>query len=147
MNKYSIRKFTVGTASILVGATLLFGLSDEAKADESANSTSIQGESKNNNEVNQTEEPLSEQQSSLTEENSVESPTTEEVASTEEKATGANTTEKPSTEEKVNLVESVAKDIYNKKEITDKEKTELLKALPKDISNLTDNDVELSLIH
>ncbi|WP_050997848.1 YSIRK-type signal peptide-containing protein [Mammaliicoccus vitulinus] len=92
MNKYSIRKFTVGTASILVGATLLFGLSDEAKADESASSTSVQGESKINNEVNQIEEPLSEQKSSLTEENSVESPTTEEV-STEEKAAEARTTE------------------------------------------------------
>ncbi|MDO5375675.1 MAG: SdrD B-like domain-containing protein [Staphylococcus rostri] len=34
LNKYSIRKFTVGVASILVGATLLFGLNDEAKADE-----------------------------------------------------------------------------------------------------------------
>ncbi|UTI86125.1 YSIRK-type signal peptide-containing protein [Mammaliicoccus sciuri] len=32
LNKYSIRKFTVGTASILVGATLLFGLADEAES-------------------------------------------------------------------------------------------------------------------
>ncbi|RIO52140.1 YSIRK-type signal peptide-containing protein [Staphylococcus hominis] len=35
LNKYSIRKFTVGTASILVGATLIFGCSDdEVKAAE-----------------------------------------------------------------------------------------------------------------
>ncbi|WP_037536018.1 YSIRK-type signal peptide-containing protein, partial [Staphylococcus sp. E463] len=35
MNKYSIRKFSVGTASILVGATLLFGVGNqEAKAAE-----------------------------------------------------------------------------------------------------------------
>ncbi|PNZ00438.1 SdrD B-like domain-containing protein, partial [Staphylococcus muscae] len=34
LNKYSIRKFTVGVASILVGSTLIFGLSDDAKADE-----------------------------------------------------------------------------------------------------------------
>ncbi|WRN72174.1 YSIRK-type signal peptide-containing protein [Staphylococcus aureus] len=35
MNKYSIRKFTIGTASILVGSTLIFGIgSGEAKADE-----------------------------------------------------------------------------------------------------------------
>ncbi|MGC9651822.1 YSIRK-type signal peptide-containing protein [Staphylococcus warneri] len=35
MNKYSIRRFTVGTASILVGATLVFGISNnEAQADE-----------------------------------------------------------------------------------------------------------------
>lgn len=34
-NKYSIRKFTVGTASILVGAALIFGsANDEAKAAE-----------------------------------------------------------------------------------------------------------------
>ncbi|EEK11562.1 YSIRK-type signal peptide-containing protein, partial [Staphylococcus hominis] len=36
LNKYSIRKFTVGTASILVGATLIFGSGqEEAKAAES----------------------------------------------------------------------------------------------------------------
>ena len=29
LNKYSIRKFTVGTASILVGATLIFGHADD----------------------------------------------------------------------------------------------------------------------
>nr|WP_115354520.1 YSIRK-type signal peptide-containing protein [Staphylococcus hominis] len=35
LNKYSIRKFTVGTASILVGATLIFGHADnEVKAAE-----------------------------------------------------------------------------------------------------------------
>ena len=31
-NNYSIRKFTIGTASILVGTTLIFGLSNEAHA-------------------------------------------------------------------------------------------------------------------
>ena len=34
LNKYSIRKFTVGTASILVGATLFLGVSNEAEAAE-----------------------------------------------------------------------------------------------------------------
>ncbi|OFO48767.1 metal-binding protein, partial [Staphylococcus sp. HMSC072B07] len=34
LNKYSIRKFTVGTASILVGATLFFGVNNEAHAEE-----------------------------------------------------------------------------------------------------------------
>ncbi len=34
LNKYSIRKLTVGTASLLIGATLVFGLNKEAKADE-----------------------------------------------------------------------------------------------------------------
>ncbi|PNZ83633.1 hypothetical protein CD127_03895, partial [Staphylococcus petrasii] len=34
LNKYSIRKFTAGTASILVGATLIFGADYEAQAAE-----------------------------------------------------------------------------------------------------------------
>ncbi|MBA8760208.1 YSIRK-type signal peptide-containing protein, partial [Staphylococcus schleiferi subsp. coagulans] len=39
-NRYSIRKFTVGTASILLGVTLLFGASnDEAKAAEKEGTT------------------------------------------------------------------------------------------------------------
>ncbi|MEJ7154349.1 YSIRK-type signal peptide-containing protein, partial [Staphylococcus ureilyticus] len=43
LNKYSIRKFSVGTASILVGATLLFGATnDEAKADETSTENAIQ---------------------------------------------------------------------------------------------------------
>ncbi|TJX32148.1 YSIRK-type signal peptide-containing protein [Staphylococcus haemolyticus] len=44
LNKYSIRKFTVGTASILVGATLLFGVGNqEAKAAENnTEDTSVQ---------------------------------------------------------------------------------------------------------
>ncbi|HDG0912398.1 TPA: MSCRAMM family adhesin SdrD, partial [Staphylococcus aureus] len=38
LNKFSIRKYTVGTASILVGTTLIFGLGNqEAKAAESIN--------------------------------------------------------------------------------------------------------------
>ena len=48
-NKYSIRKFTVGTASILVGATLMFGLSHDAQAAEeqtsSTDTTQTQSES------------------------------------------------------------------------------------------------------
>ncbi|MDW4098324.1 YSIRK-type signal peptide-containing protein, partial [Staphylococcus saprophyticus] len=38
LNKYSIRKFTVGTASILVGATLFLGVSNEAEAAEKIDS-------------------------------------------------------------------------------------------------------------
>ncbi|MBO0386202.1 fibrinogen-binding adhesin SdrG C-terminal domain-containing protein, partial [Staphylococcus simulans] len=34
LNKYSIRKFTVGTASILVGATLFLGVNNEVNAEE-----------------------------------------------------------------------------------------------------------------
>ena len=34
LNKYSIRKFTVGTASILLGSTLIFGSSSHEAAEE-----------------------------------------------------------------------------------------------------------------
>ena len=37
LNKFSIRKYTVGTASILVGTTLIFGIGREAKAAEVTN--------------------------------------------------------------------------------------------------------------
>ncbi|EHJ08115.1 biofilm-associated surface protein, partial [Staphylococcus simiae CCM 7213 = CCUG 51256] len=39
LNKYAIRKFTVGTASLLIGATLVFGVENVAKADELDNSS------------------------------------------------------------------------------------------------------------
>ncbi|WP_194755193.1 Ig-like domain-containing protein [Staphylococcus chromogenes] len=46
-NKYSIRKFTVGTASILVGAILLFGAQNDAQAEETpADSASSTTETK-----------------------------------------------------------------------------------------------------
>lgn len=39
-NKYSIRKFTVGTASILLGTMLILGVNDEARAAENSTSDS-----------------------------------------------------------------------------------------------------------
>ncbi|KIX90364.1 hypothetical protein TP70_08045 [Staphylococcus microti] len=38
LNKYSIRKMTVGTASLLIGATLLFGVNNDAQAAEDTTS-------------------------------------------------------------------------------------------------------------
>ncbi|WP_239705287.1 YSIRK-type signal peptide-containing protein, partial [Mammaliicoccus sp. R-M63] len=92
-NKYSIRKFTVGTASILVGATLIFGIGEEAKADEQQNS-SVQSQSADDN--GQSGKSLEE---ASTEEKAPEAETTEE-ATTEEKAPEAETTEEATTEEK-----------------------------------------------
>ena len=44
-NRYSIRRFTVGTASILIGATLLFGASHDAQAaEEDSSSVSVDGQ-------------------------------------------------------------------------------------------------------
>ena len=45
INRYSIRRFTVGTASILIGATLLFGASHDAQAaEEDSSSVSVDGQ-------------------------------------------------------------------------------------------------------
>ncbi|WP_449463738.1 YSIRK-type signal peptide-containing protein, partial [Streptococcus suis] len=38
-NKYSIRRFTVGTASILIGTTLLFGINNDVEASELTDSS------------------------------------------------------------------------------------------------------------
>ncbi|MFW3621159.1 putative Ig domain-containing protein [Staphylococcus caprae] len=45
LNKYAIRKFTFGTASLLIGATLVFGVGGVARADEIDNATSQNGNS------------------------------------------------------------------------------------------------------
>ena len=63
LNKYSIRKFTVGTTSILVGATLIFGHDDEAKAEENhMENTSLNSiendEDKNNQKLTHLMKPL-----------------------------------------------------------------------------------------
>ncbi|PCF85539.1 YSIRK-type signal peptide-containing protein [Staphylococcus delphini] len=42
-NKYSIRKYTVGTASLLIGTTLMFGAhTSEASAAEKTEETAVQ---------------------------------------------------------------------------------------------------------
>lgn len=49
LSKYSIRRFSVGTASILVGATLLFGIGNEADAAENTHTQSTSEEVTDNN--------------------------------------------------------------------------------------------------
>ncbi|OXL88508.1 YSIRK signal domain/LPXTG anchor domain surface protein, partial [Staphylococcus aureus] len=62
LNKYSIRKFTVGTASILVGATLIFGANHEAQAAENtADSTNENIDSKSSNTPDSVETSTTEQ--------------------------------------------------------------------------------------
>ncbi|WP_369044541.1 YSIRK-type signal peptide-containing protein, partial [Staphylococcus chromogenes] len=48
-NKYSIRRYTFGTTSILLGGILLFGVNNDVKASETSNI-------KNQNEVSSTSE-------------------------------------------------------------------------------------------
>ncbi|MFT2140170.1 YSIRK-type signal peptide-containing protein, partial [Mammaliicoccus sciuri] len=122
LNHYSIRKFTIGTASILVGSALLFGIGSEAKADEQSSHSTVQDEGVNKDKANiddsvqesasteevSTEEKASETESTeevSTEEKASETESTEEV-STEEKAPEAESTEEASTEEKAPETES-----------------------------------------
>ncbi|MFI8472932.1 YSIRK-type signal peptide-containing protein, partial [Staphylococcus warneri] len=53
LNKYSIRRFSVGTASILVGATLLFGINNEAHAAEQNETQSVSQEATNEDSVSE----------------------------------------------------------------------------------------------
>lgn len=51
LNKYSIRKFTVGTASLLIGATLVMGVGNEAQAAELDSITSDNASTKDKGEA------------------------------------------------------------------------------------------------
>ncbi|MDS3950340.1 putative Ig domain-containing protein [Staphylococcus epidermidis] len=48
LNKYGIRKLSAGTASLLIGATLVFGINGQVKAAETDNTVSQSGDNKTN---------------------------------------------------------------------------------------------------
>ena len=104
LNKYSIRKFTVGTASILVGATLLFGIGEEAKADEQQNN-SVQSQSNNLNDDGQSEEAIEKQTS--TEKQIVDQESTEEIATNEQDVAKEEQTEEAPTAEETNKAATI----------------------------------------
>lgn len=103
-NKYSIRRFTVGTASILVGATLFLGIGNEAKADELVNQSS-----ENKVETNQNAEDANELTESPEQETS-ETQASKSTTAPEEKTVDENQSEQ-STEN--------SKEINNAKEETE----------------------------
>gem|GEM_PF-2262121 len=84
LNKYSIRKFTVGTSSILIGSLMFLGDAQSAQAEETIATTTQQATV----ESSKTEAPSTE--------TTTEAPTTE--APSTETTTEAPTTEAPSTE-------------------------------------------------
>ncbi|WP_254613615.1 SdrD B-like domain-containing protein, partial [Staphylococcus borealis] len=123
LNKYSIRKFTVGTASILVGATLFLGVSNEAEAAEKIDSPTKEKvataeEPATKEEVATAEEPATKEEAATAEEPATkeeaataeEPATKEEVATAEEPATKeeAATAEEPATKEEAATVEEPA---------------------------------------
>ncbi|HDJ1260953.1 TPA: YSIRK-type signal peptide-containing protein, partial [Staphylococcus aureus] len=235
LNKYSIRRFTVGTASILVGSTLLFGIGNEAHAAEEhqkSNTTENVADSNASEAPTKEEAPSNEATSEAPTKEEVpsneatsEAPTKEEApsneatseASTKEEAPAAEETDKateeapkteetdkatkeeapaveetskaateeapkaeetdkateeapkteetskaateetpavedtnaksnsnaqPSETERTQVVDTVAKDLYKKSEVTEAEKAEIEKVLPKDISNLSNEEIK-----
>ncbi|MBD3520169.1 YSIRK-type signal peptide-containing protein [Staphylococcus aureus] len=93
LNKYSIRRFTVGTASILVGSTLLFGIGNEAHAAEEHQKSNT---TENVADSNASEAPTKEEAPSN--EATSEAPTKEEVPSNEATSEAPTKEEAPSNE-------------------------------------------------
>ncbi|HHW9453300.1 TPA: YSIRK-type signal peptide-containing protein [Staphylococcus aureus] len=102
LNKYSIRKFTVGTASLLIGATLVFGIGNEAKADEISNTTG-QVSFDNESSVNENSSQSSELEKTPSTEEAAEEeqPSTEETTKEEQSSTEETTKEEQSSTEEV----------------------------------------------
>nr|WP_241427146.1 SdrD B-like domain-containing protein [Macrococcus armenti] len=97
LNKYSIRKFTVGTTSILIGSLLFLGNPADAQAEETTQSvtTTEKSTAPPTTEAPTTEAPTTE--APTTEALTTEAPTTE-VPTTEAPTTEVPTTEAPTTE-------------------------------------------------
>ncbi|PNZ88160.1 YSIRK-type signal peptide-containing protein [Staphylococcus pettenkoferi] len=98
LNKYSIRKFSVGIASILVGAILFFGLNNEAKADE-VNVTSEHGNNNGENASSTSEDETDHAQTQETAQS--DAPTPEASQETQDQTTSRddNAGSKTSTEQ------------------------------------------------
>ncbi len=129
LNKYSIRKFTIGTASILVGSTLIFGIgSGEAKADEKVYTNNENG-TKSKHEKSEVESaPEAKATESVQETNKVESaPEAKATESVQE----TNKVESAQQQDKGKSVEANEKSFYdlskkidqavNKKEVVEKQ--------------------------
>ncbi|UEX90408.1 Ig-like domain-containing protein [Staphylococcus ratti] len=110
-NKYSIRKFTVGTASILVGAILLFGAQNDAQAEEAPADKASTSTDEKKLEVSP-----------------VEKSTAEVAAEVEEVTTDEEASEAPTTEQTVTEVETpestVTKEEVVEAEVAPKNTTE-----------------------
>ncbi len=129
LNKYSIRKFTIGTASILVGSTLIFGIgSGEAKADEKVYTNNENG-TKSKHEKSEVESaPEAKATENVQETNKVESaPEAKATESVQE----TNKVESAQQQDKGKSVEANEKSFYdlskkidqavNKKEVVEKQ--------------------------
>ncbi|QRJ50371.1 YSIRK-type signal peptide-containing protein [Staphylococcus epidermidis] len=116
LNKYSIRRFTVGTASILVGSTLLFGIGNEAHAAEEHQKSNT---TENVADSNASEAPTKEEVPSN--EATSEAPTKEEVPSNE--ATSEALSKEHSSDNSISNPEVNSEVINNSKQETDNDKS------------------------
>ncbi|HBC4904111.1 TPA: carboxypeptidase regulatory-like domain-containing protein, partial [Staphylococcus aureus] len=146
LNKFSIRKYTVGTASILVGTTLIFGLGNqEAKA---AENTSTENAKQDEASASDNKEVVSETENNSTTENTSTNPikketNTDSQPETKEESTTSSTQKQQNnvtatTETKPQNIEK-----ENVKPSTDKTATEDTSVIleEKKAPNNTNNDV------
>ncbi|UXR78163.1 Rib/alpha-like domain-containing protein [Staphylococcus sp. IVB6227] len=126
-NKYSIRKFTVGTASILVGATLVFGAYNDAQAEELDGTTTEAAST--------TDEEASLDEATATE---AETPAVEEEATTEETAPAEETTtEEAATEAETPVEEATAEEEATTEETAPVEEATSEEATTEDAASTT----------
>lgn len=145
LNKYSIRKFTVGTASLLIGATLVMGIGNEAQADELDSITSDSASTKNKGEALDVSDIKSVEDSNADETNNEAKTNENNDVSTQEKTESSNyssdsnvttSTEEQSSEEQVNSDESKTEEVTTEpKESDDTNKEDLMSPSDKSEEN------------
>ncbi|MGV3274749.1 SdrD B-like domain-containing protein [Staphylococcus sp. 11261D007BR] len=165
LNKFSIRRFTVGTASILVGATLVFGISNDAKAAEEAGAENVNGQSTDSTDAGEalsTDEPATsetpntdvENDSSLQpsapveEDKSVEpqsdevdgEPSIETKEGTDSNVEPKSSEEVPTSESEVNTDPKPADNVNKDSNITKEEETQT--TLPKEQASIGNDGVQ-----
>ncbi|MEB5782576.1 YSIRK-type signal peptide-containing protein [Staphylococcus pseudoxylosus] len=145
LNKYSIRKFTVGTASLLIGATLVMGIGNEAQADELDSITSDSASTKDKGEALDVSDIKSVEDSNADETNNEAKTNENNDVSTQEKTESSNyssdsnvttSTEEQSSEEQVNSDESKTEEVTTEpKESDDTNKEDLMSPSDKSEEN------------
>ena len=138
LNKYSIRKFTVGTASLLIGATLVFGIGNEAKADEVSTSTEqvSSGDKNSGNSENMTSAQSTELENT---------PSTEE--STKEEQPSAEEVENDTSDISQVKDEATAATYYKEAaNVSDEKAEEVIRDLGLDTESMSEQELQLALI-
>ncbi|HEA5897978.1 TPA: fibrinogen-binding adhesin SdrG C-terminal domain-containing protein, partial [Staphylococcus aureus] len=146
LNKFSIRKYTVGTASILVGTTLIFGLGNqEAKA---AENTSTENAKQDEASASDNKEVVSETENNSTQKNDLTNPikqetNTESQSEAEEAPTTSSTQQQQNNATTSTETEPQNIEKENVKPSTDKTATEDTSVIlgEKKTPNNTNNDV------